>query len=233
MKPDLVVLLVEDHQMLAETLTDYLECENIEVDYAADGLQALSLVKENRYDAIILDVMLPSIDGFTVCKTIRAELQLDTPILMLTARDTLDDKIEGFEHGADDYLVKPFEQRELVARLRTMVKRYRAEVVTKDTVVGPLTLQHASRTAHREGKSFELPPLGYAILKLLMRESPAIVTREALHLELWGSEPPDTDSLRSHIYNLRKLIDHPFEQPMIETVKGVGLRLREQETGTQ
>lgn len=222
---ELLVLLVEDHRLLAQTLIEYLACENIEVDYASDGLQGLALARESRYDAIILDVMLPSLTGFGICKALRQELKIDTPVIMLTARDDLDDKLEGFEHGADDYVIKPFEQKELVARLRAQVKRHRAEVVTTQLTVGDLTLDQANRQAWREGKLLDLSPTGFTILNLLMRESPKVVTRETIHQSLWGSESPDTDALRSHVYNLRKILDHPFDQPLVETVKGVGLRL--------
>ncbi len=221
----LMVLLVEDHQMLAQTLIDYLALENFEVDYAADGLQGLGLARDNHFDAIILDLMLPSLDGLSICKALREDLQIDTPVIMLTARDQLDDKLDGFAHGADDYLIKPFEQKELVARLRTMIKRHRAEVVSKKLIVGDLSLDISSRQAWREGQQIDLSPTAFSILSLLMRDAPKVVTREALHQELWGSEPPDTDALRSHVYNLRKQVDQPFETPMIETVKGVGLRL--------
>ena len=222
---ELNVLLVEDHRLLAQTLIDYLACENITTDYASDGLQGLQLARENRYDVIILDVMLPSLDGFSVCRSLRQDLQIDTPVIMLTARDQLNDKLAGFEHGADDYLIKPFEQAELAARLKSMSKRHRAEVVAKDLTVGELRLDPNNRQAWREGKLIELSPTAFSILSLLMRESPKVVSRDALHQELWGSEPPDTDALRSHVYNLRKQLDHPFETAMVETVKGIGLRL--------
>lgn len=222
---ELLVLLVEDHRLLAQTLIEYFACEDIETDYAADGLQGLNMARENTYDAIVLDVMLPSLDGFSLCKSIRQDLKIDTPIIMLTARDELDDKLEGFDHGADDYVVKPFEQQELVARVRAQVKRQRSEVVASELVVGELRLDKASRQAWRQKTMLELSPTSFAILNLLMRESPNVVSRESLHQELWGSEPPDTDALRSHVYNLRKAVDHPFETPLVQTVKGVGLRL--------
>lgn len=222
---ELCVLLVEDHRLLAQTLIDYLALENIVVDYAADGLQGLELARENSYDAIILDVMLPSLDGFSLCRALRTELHIDTPVIMLTARDQIDDKLEGFEHGADDYLIKPFEQRELAARLKTMSKRHRAEVVAKKLRLADLELDLNSREAWRDGRSLDLSPTGFSILSLLMREAPKVVSREALQQELWGFEPPDTDALRSHIYKLRKQVDQPFDTALIETVKGVGLRL--------
>lgn len=221
----MLILLVEDHRLLAQNLIDYLSYEDIEVDYAADGLQGLALATKQAYDAIVLDVMLPSLDGFQICANLRNEQQIDTPILMLTARDQLDDKLQGFDTGADDYLVKPFEQAELVARLKSLVKRHRAEVVAAQLCVGDLTLDTGSHRVWRAGKSLLLSPIGFSLLQALMRASPRVLGRDQIHRLLWADEPPDTDALRSHVYNLRKVVDHPFEHAMIKTVKGVGLQL--------
>ncbi|PWQ92305.1 response regulator transcription factor [Leucothrix pacifica] len=221
----MLVLLVEDHHLLAETLIDYLALESIEVDYAANGLAGLELAKSQPFDAIILDVNLPGMDGFTICQKLRQTYQIDTPILMLTARDQLEDKMTGFAQGADDYLVKPFENQELVMRLQALVKRHRGEVTQKKLQVGDLVLDVGSQQVSREGKPIELSPTCFRILTILVRDYPQVVTREAIEQELWGSDVPDTDVLRSHIYNLRKGVDNPFESAMIQTVKGVGLRL--------
>ncbi len=221
----MLVLLVEDHHLLAETLIDYLALESIEVDYAANGLAGLELAKSLPFDAIILDVNLPGMDGFTICQKLRQTYQIDTPILMLTARDQLEDKMTGFAQGADDYLVKPFENQELVMRLQALVKRHRGEVTQKKLQVGDLVLDVGSQQVSREGKPIELSPTCFRILTILVRDYPQVVTREAIEQELWGSDVPDTDVLRSHIYNLRKGVDNPFESAMIQTVKGVGLRL--------
>ena len=222
---DMMVLLVEDHHLLAETIMDYLTSENIEVDYAARGLQGLNLATQNSYDAIILDINLPEIDGFSICRQLRKNHNIDTPVLMLTARDALDDKLTGFDTGADDYLVKPFANQELVARLTALMKRQRGEVTLKRTEVGALALDSGSQRVWRHEKELMLSPTGFRILRILMRESPEVVSREAIQQELWGNDIPDTDVLRSHIYNLRKVVDHPFEFAMIQTVKGIGLRL--------
>lgn len=219
------VLLVEDHKALAETVTLFLENAGYEVDYAADGLSALHLATVNHYDAIILDIMLPGIDGFEICRKLRSEVYLDTPLLMLTARDTLEDKLKGFGEGADDYLVKPFDLPELDARLQALIRRQRGEMDGQVQVIGNLSLDPKTMTVLRDGQPIRLKPTGYRILRVLMRESPKLVTREALEHELWGDTIPDSDTLRSHLYQLRKAIDKPFAQPMIHTMPGMGVKL--------
>lgn len=223
----MIVLLVEDHRPLAQTTTSFLEAEGFEVDYAADGLSALNIASSNVYDAIILDLMLPKLDGYTICHELRTNSKIDTPILMLTARDTLEDKLKGFEQGADDYLVKPFEQRELLARLNALIKRHRGEVSSKRLIIGDLTLDTGTMQVWRGGKELTLSPTGYRILRILMRESPNVVSRDAIEQELWGDAVPDSDVLRSHLYNLRKSVDMPYEVPLIQTIKGVGFKLVE------
>lgn len=221
----MLVLLVEDHRLLAQTLGDYLATESIEVDFAFTGSQGLQLATTQTYDAIILDINLPDIDGFSICQKLRHEHGVDTPILMLTARDQMDDKLLGFEQGADDYLIKPVENRELVARLQALIKRQRGQVASKRWQVGNLILDTASQQVWRDKQEIHLSPTGLRILQVLMRESPNVIARKTLEQELWGSELPDTDALRSHLYNLRKAIDHPFEFAMIQTLKGVGIKL--------
>lgn len=222
------ILLVEDHRDLAETISMSLESAGFVIDYAADGLQAIQLATTQVFDVIILDVMLPGIDGFTVCQRLRDEFNLDTPILMLTARDQIEDKLEGFEQGADDYLVKPFVMAELVARVTSLVNRKRGEMANTQISLGNLSLDSRTRKVSRAGQDIVLSPTGFRILRILLRESPAVVSREALENELWGDEVPDSDALRSHIYILRKAIDRPFEDvhgALIKTVKGVGLKI--------
>lgn len=221
----MLVLLVEDHRLLAQTLGDYLATESIEVDFAFTGSQGLQLATTQTYDAIILDINLPDIDGFSICQKLRHEHGVDMPILMLTARDQMDDKLLGFEQGADDYLIKPVENRELVARLQALIKRQRGQVASKRWQVGNLILDTASQQVWRDEQEIHLSPTGLRILQVLMRESPNVIARKTLEQELWGSELPDTDALRSHLYNLRKAIDHPFEFAMIQTLKGVGIKL--------
>lgn len=219
------VLLVEDHRELAATTLDFLEAEGFAADYAGDGLSALQLAAQNCYDAIILDVMLPGVDGFEVCQRLRREAGRDTPVLMLTARDQLEDKLQGFQVGADDYLVKPFDLPELVARLVALIRRQRGDLAANRLQVADLELDAGTLEVCRGGQPIQLSPTGFRILKILMRESPRLVTREALEQELWGDAPPDSDTLRSHLYKLRQAIDKPFRQPLLHTVPRQGFRL--------
>ena len=222
------ILLVEDHQDLAETVGDYLESRGYVVDFAADGLQALHLAVTESFDAIVLDVMLPGLNGFEVCRRLRSDAQVSTPILMLTARDQLDDKLSGFEAGADDYLVKPFDMPELVARIDALIRRERG--VESAYSVGELTLNVDTMEVTRAGQTIRLSRTLFDILRILMREAPKVVPRQSLERELWGDDPPDSDALRSHLYNLRQAVDKPFDTPLIETLASRGYRIRVPDT---
>ena len=169
--------------------------------------------------------MLPGLDGLEVCRRLRRELRRKTPVLMLTARDTIRDKIDGFESGADDYLVKPFSMPELDARLRALVRRARDAQVDAVLRVGELRFDTATMTAARAGRPLELTPTGYKLLARLMRDAPKLVARQALEYEIWGEEPPDSDALRTHLHSLRQAIDKPFGAPMLRTVQGFGYRI--------
>lgn len=218
------ILLVEDHDDLAASIGDYLESMGFAMDFAADGAIALNLLEENPYDVIILDLMLPKIDGIRVCERLR-ERGDGTPILMLTARDQLSDKVAGFDAGADDYLVKPFEMEELAARIRALVRRARGEMSDGAMRVGDLVFDPRTMRVERDGQRVNLSPTSVRILKVLMRESPRLVSREQLENELWGDLLPDSDTLRSHMYNLRKGIDRPFEHKLLHTVQGMGFKI--------
>ncbi len=219
------VLLVEDHKELAETVGTYLESQDYTVDYAADGLTAMHLAVTEDYDAVILDLNLPGIDGIEVCRKLRKEADRTTPIIMLTARDTLDDKITGFDVGADDYLVKPFELPELAVRIEALIRREKGDVSSTVFRVSDLELDTERGIALRASKRLNLSPRSFEILRVLMQKAPAIVTRRELERALWGDEPPDSDSLRSHLYNLRRIVDKPFDVALIETVPGRGFRM--------
>lgn len=219
------VLLVEDHKELAATTGEYLELCGYIVDYAMDGNTGLNLALENSYDALILDVMLPGADGFEICQQVRKNGKSDMPILMLTARDQLEDKLEGFDAGADDYLIKPFDFEELDARLKAIIRRHKGELDSKTLVIDQLEFDPKTMQVKRAGKLLKLSPTGLHILKLLMRKSPELVTREELERELWGDMPPNSDVLRSHLYNLRKVVDKPFDKQLIQTVPSLGLKI--------
>jgi DNA-binding response OmpR family regulator len=219
------ILLIEDHRDIAALVVEHLEHKGFAVDYAGDGVTGLHLAVTNPYDVIVLDVMLPGLDGLTVCRKLREEARRDTPLLMLTARDTLDDKITGLDAGADDYLVKPFEVRELEARIRTLLRRHRGATAREAYTVGDLTLDAATLRVTRAGVTLTLTPIGMRLLTVLMRASPRVVTRQQLEREVWGDLLPDSDTLRSHLYTLRKAIDRPFERPLLHTIAGTGYRL--------
>ena len=223
---NLSVLLVEDHRQLAQTVVEFLEQEGALVDYASDTTLARTLVQEHHYDILVLDVMLPGEDGYSFCQYLRKELALDTPVIFMTARDQLDDKLEGFARGGDDYIVKPFALPELVARVQALVRRERREVAPNLLTVADLQLDPARQEVRREGQLLKLSPTAFRILRILMRESPKVVSREQLEHELWGDLVPDSDALRSHLYNLRKAVDKPFEHALLEPLPGVGFSIR-------
>jgi DNA-binding response OmpR family regulator len=219
---NLMILLVEDHKDIAEMVTAYLEGRGFDVDYAADGVTGLHLAVTNTYDAIVLDLMLPGMDGLEVCHKLRTEARRDTPVIMLTARDTLDDKVTGLETGADDYLIKPFAIKELEARLRSLIRRSKGEVSREVLTVGDLSIDTATLKIQRGGKELNMTPIGLKILTVLMRASPAVVSRRELERQVWGDILPDSDTLRSHLYNLRKVIDKPFSKQLLHTIQGSG-----------
>ncbi|MEZ5551405.1 MAG: response regulator transcription factor [Pseudomonadales bacterium] len=224
------LLLVEDHMELAETVGAYLESSGYTLDYAADGVNAMHLAVTQSFDAIILDIMLPGINGLEVCRRLRTEARLTTPIIMLTARDELDDKLEGFDVGADDYLVKPFALPELEARIEALVRRHRGLAAVYS--VGELEMNVETLEVTRAGASVQLSKTLFGILRILMRESPRFVSRETIEREIWGDDRPDSDTLRSHLYNLRQAVDQPFDYPMVETRSGQGYRVNARQADT-
>jgi DNA-binding response OmpR family regulator len=219
------VLIVEDNPDILANLYDYLEPLGYALDSARDGFSALARAADGTYDVIVLDLMLPGLDGLEVCRRMREELHLDTPVLMLTARDTVEDKVLGLRSGADDYLVKPFSFAELDARLQALVRRSRGRVSDALLRVGTLALDPTTYEVSREGVRLDVSPMGYRILSVLMRASPAVVTRERLERELWGEERPASDSLRTHLHALRQALDKPFGRPMLITVPSIGYRI--------
>jgi DNA-binding response OmpR family regulator len=221
------VLLVEDHRDIAEMVYAYFEHRGYEMDYAGDGMTGLHLAVSNDYDAIILDLMLPGMDGLKLCEKLREEARSSVPVLMLTARDTLEDKLAGLDIGADDYLVKPFEIRELEARVRALIRRHHGQVSPESLVVGDLEFDTGTLEVKRSGKLLHLSPTGLKILRVLMQASPRVVSRNELERQVWGDIMPDSDTLRSHLYNLRQVIDKPFDKPLLQTLQGSGYRLVE------
>jgi len=219
------VLIVEDHADIAEMVGAYLEDREYIVDYAADGITGLHLAVTNQYDAIVLDVMLPGMDGLEICRKIREEARSDVPIIMLTARDTLDDKVTGLDRGADDYLVKPFAIKELEARVRSLIRRHSGDIKKEILNVGDLSIDTSTLKVTRADKELVITPIGLKILSVLMRASPAVVSRRELERQVWGDILPDSDTLRSHLYNLRKVVDKPFDKNILLTVQGSGFKI--------
>ena len=224
-QPGSSILIVEDNRDIAEMLYEYLEGRGYVLDYAADGVTGLHLAVTGNYHAIILDLMLPGIDGLAVCERLRNDAKKSTPVLMLTARDTLQDKIAGLDTGADDYVVKPFEMQELEARLRAILRRSQRNNTADIIEVGDLSLNTGTLEVRRQGQVINLMPIGLRLLSALMKASPNVVTREELEQYVWGDVMPDSDALRSHLYNLRKAIDRNFDEPLLHTVHGAGYRL--------
>jgi DNA-binding response OmpR family regulator len=226
-----LILVIEDHHDIAGMVCEHLEHGGYEVDYAADGITGLHLAVTEEFDAIILDLMLPGMDGMDVCRKFRNEAGKDTPILMLTARDTLEDKVAGLDAGADDYLVKPFELEELDARLRAMLRRAGGGVAPEKIRVADLEVDTGTLEVRRQGQLLTLTPIGMKLLVALMKASPRVLSRRALEREAWGDIAPDSDALRSHLYNLRKSIDKPFDRPLLHNVPGMGYRLADVDNG--
>ncbi|MFT3759363.1 response regulator transcription factor [Thauera sp.] len=220
------LLVIEDNADILANLVDYLGMKGYVVDCAADGLTGLHLAATQHYDLIVLDVMLPGVDGFSLCERLRNGERKNVPVIMLTARDALADRLQGFHSGADDYLTKPFALPELAARIEAVLKRSHGGM-RRDLCVGDLHYDLDTLEVSRDGQSLHPGPIGLKLLAVLMRKSPAVVPREVLEEALWGDNPPDSDALRSHIHALRQQIDKPFDRPLLHTVHGIGYRLAE------
>ena len=221
------ILIVEDQPEILQNIADYLELKGYLVDCAYDGLGGLHLALTQPFDLIILDIMLPGMDGITVCQRLRQEARLQTPIIMLTARDSVVDKLTGFQAGADDYLVKPFSLPELHTRVEAVLRRGQTGLQNM-LEIGDLSYDMNSLIVTRQGKTIKLSPIGLKLLEKLMKSSPHVVRRETLEELLWGESLPGSDSLRSHIHTLRQAIDKPFSSPLLHTVHGIGFCLKVQ-----
>ena len=218
------ILVIEDNSDIAANLGDFLEERGHTVDFAADGVTGLHLAVVNDFDAIVLDLNLPGMDGLEVCRKLRQEARKQTPVLMLTARDSLENKLDGFEAGADDYLVKPFALQEVDARLAVLLRRGKGP---QSRILNVADLEYNLDTleVRRAGKLLQLNPTALKILQSLMESSPSVVTRQELETRVWGEELPDSDSLRVHIHGLRAAVDKPFPKALIQTRHGIGYRI--------
>jgi DNA-binding response OmpR family regulator len=220
----LYILVVEDQQSIAQNIANYMEDKGHVLDFAAQGNQGLELALANHYDLVILDLNLPVMDGLEVCKQLREQANHHVPIIMLTARDSIDDKISGFTLGADDYLTKPFSLEELEVRCFALSRRHLLQTSDRLTF-DQLIIERKRQKVSRCGKTLELHTMGYRILIILAEAYPQVVSRSKLSQKLWGDEPTESDSLRSHIYQLRNMLDKPFDYPMIKTMHGIGFVL--------
>lgn len=219
------LLVVEDEAKLAGLLSRGLREEGYAVDVTGHGEDALWMARAARYDAILLDVMLPGADGFEVCRRLRAK-SIWSPVLMLTARDAVDDRVTGLDSGADDYLAKPFSFEELLARIRALVRRAPEERPAV-LVVDELRLDPAARTAHRAGVELDLSPKEFALLELFMRRPGRVLTRSELLDGAWDRAYERRSNIVDvYLRSLREKVDRPFGRESLETVRGVGYRLR-------
>ncbi|KAF0803117.1 response regulator, transcriptional regulatory protein (two-component), ColR [Alcanivorax xiamenensis] len=218
------ILVIEDNPDILANVMDYLQLKGFTVDCARDGVSGLHLAVTQPFDLVLLDIMLPGMDGYQLCERLRQDAGVTTPIIMLTARDALDDRVKGLRTGADDYLIKPFALSELVARIEAVLRRCQGDLKRR-LQVADLCYDLDTLEVSRGGQSLKLNPLALKLLEVLMQKSPAVVRREALEASLWGEDPPDSDSLRSHIHQLRQTVDKPFERALLHTVHGIGYRL--------
>ncbi|KAG1396287.1 hypothetical protein G6F59_013834 [Rhizopus arrhizus] len=218
------VLTIEDDAITAQEIVAELGSHGLHVDWVAEGREGLVRAASGDYDVITLDRMLPGLDGLAIVTTLR-RIGVATPVLMLSALSDVDERVRGLRAGGDDYLTKPFALQALEARLRALIRRERRQVGSEVLTGAALVLDPGSMRATRAGTELQLSPIGLRLLTILMRESPRVVTRQELEREIWGNGLPDSDTLRSHLYNLRKIIDKPFDRPLLHTVQSAGYRI--------
>lgn len=219
------ILLVEDERRLAQAVRRVLEEEGHTVDVAYDGEEGLAMATETDHDVIVLDIMLPVVDGIEVCRRLRRN-KIDTPVLLLTALDGVDDKVRGLDSGADDYLPKPFAFQELLARLRALSRRRVQAREPMELAVGDLKLDLRRRRAERAGRVIDLSPKEFSLLEFLMRNQGRVLTRTQILDHLWGYDyTPDSNLVDVYVAYLRRKVDKAGERPLIRTVRGVGYAL--------
>ena len=218
------ILLIEDDEVLAERIKTGLVKSYLAVDCASDGLQGLEMAEAASYALIILDLMLPGRDGWDICATLR-RARNTVPILMLTARDTIDDRVKGLECGADDYLPKPFDFRELLARTKALLRR--DKIHKSDMIqIADLEMDCVARQVWRAGNPIHLTPREFSLLEALVRNEGRTLTRDFIQVHIWGDEDSYPSSVNFHITLLRKKLDADYEHKLIQTVHGVGYVLR-------
>lgn len=218
------ILVVEDDDVIADRLKIALKKEGYKVDLAIDGDDGLYQAQVTRYAVIVLDLMLPKRDGWSVCSTLRAK-GINTPILMLTARDAINDRVKGLDAGADDYLPKPFDFSELTARIRALLRRDKMHKTTL-IEVADLVIDPVGRTVTRAGESLHLTPREFSLLEALARNAGRTLTREIIIEEIWADDDSLSNTVNFHVTSLRRKVDSGREKPLIQTVHGFGYSLR-------
>lgn len=221
---NLNILLIEDNVAIARQLLEFLAGHSWQVDFAATGSLGLTLVHTNIYDVVILDLNLPDMDGLEVCAQIKQGGDINTPVLMLTARDAFEDKAQGFGQGADDYVTKPFEFRELALRCQALARRNDLHR-NKQLHLGELRIDLMQSIATRADQPLALTAVGFRILVQIAQAYPNPISRSRLLHQIWGDNPPESDALKSHIYSLRAALDKPFSTSMLSTITNVGYKL--------
>ncbi|WP_440222855.1 response regulator transcription factor [Dokdonella sp. MW10] len=219
------ILVIDDNMALVANLLDHFERRGHVLDAAPDGEIGLQLVASHEYDLVVLDWMLPRREGPEILRMLREDMGSTVPVIMLTARAELVDKIAGFRAGADDYLTKPFALGELEARIEAIVQRTRGRAQPARLRVDSLVYDLQTLVIERAGRVVTLYPLCRRILEVLMRASPAAVPRERLEEALWGDRPPPKDALRAHMYALRRNVDAPGEPKLVHTLPRIGYRI--------
>lgn len=220
----ITVLVIEDNLAIQANIADYFTLQGVVVDFAVNGRQGATLALQHYYDVIVLDLTLPQLDGLDVCSLLRQKANRHIPVLMLTARDSLQHKLDGFAAGADDYLVKPFDLAELWVRVQVLTRRYLEQ--HHQLVLGNIRLNRHLHQVHCESKLMALKPVGFKLLSILLETHPRPVSRAELCSKIWGDEPTESDALRSHLYQLRKTLQQYGASVMIETRLGVGFALK-------
>lgn len=218
------ILLVDDSFQISETIADYLELRNCIVDFAYNGQDALSIIEDQSFDVVVMDIMMPKMDGISAVKKIRSELNKTVPIIYLSAKDKLEDRLEGFDSGADDYLVKPFSLEELYARITALYNRTN-KMVSAIVTFKDIQINTEQKKVNFGSNQLKLPPIQYKILLLLIKKAPNLVTKSDIIEHIWGDSEPNSDALRSHIYGVRNAISKQGSQTQLETVFGKGFKL--------
>lgn len=220
-----LLLMIEDEPGLRLTLTDRLTAEGFTVESRADGLSGLEAARQAGYDLILLDVMLPGMDGFTICRTLRDE-GVDTPVLMLTARGQVDDRVAGLKIGADDYLPKPFHTPELLARIEALLRRAKKEPLAENLRMGDIEIDARAAVVRRDGQEVALSAKEYQLLRFLAQRRGEVVSRDVLLKEVWGyNATPNTRTVDVHMTWLRQKMEKDPSAPVhLVTVRGMGYR---------